>query len=69
MERAIREAMMTLVGCDSLTPRETEVLNFVRLRLSNKEIGSNLNISERTVKYHVSSLLRKFRVDSRAYLL
>jgi len=30
--------------------------------LANKEIAANLNLSERTVKFHVSSLLAKFRV-------
>ena len=33
---------------------------------SNKEIGSRLNISERTVKFHVSNLLSEFSVRRRA---
>ena len=37
--------------------------------LSNKEIGDKLNISERTVKFHVSNLLAKFSVQRRADLI
>ena len=36
---------------------------------SNKEIGSQLNICERTVKFHVSGLLAKFNVRDRAGLV
>ena len=37
--------------------------------LANKEIAADLNLSERTVKFHVSSLLAKFRVRGRLELL
>ena len=37
--------------------------------LANKEIASKLNISERTVKFHVSNLLSKFGVRRRADLI
>jgi len=37
--------------------------------LANKEIASELNLSERTVKFHVSSLLSKFKVHSRMELM
>lgn len=52
-----------------LTRREQEVLAGVAEQLSNKEIAAHLNLSERTVKFHVSSLLEKFRVRSRMALL
>lgn len=48
-----------------LTKRETEVLEGLRSFLSNKEIANNLHLSERTIKFHVSSLLLKFKVRSR----
>ena len=38
-------------------------------RPANKEISCELNISERTVKFHVSSLLSKFKVRSRKELM
>ena len=37
--------------------------------LANKEIAASLNLSERTVKFHVSSLLTKFRVRGRMELV
>jgi DNA-binding CsgD family transcriptional regulator len=52
-----------------LSPREREVLECVLMNKSNKEIGSQLNICERTVKFHVSALLAKFNVRDRAGLV
>lgn len=53
----------------SLSRREQEVLESLMLNLSNKEIASKLNISERTVKFHVSNLLAKHGVRRRADLI
>jgi len=53
----------------SLSRREQEVLNSLLENLANKEIGNKLNISERTVKFHVSNLLSKFGVRRRADLI
>jgi DNA-binding CsgD family transcriptional regulator len=55
-------------GSVRLSNREREVLNFVCLRLCNKDIASRMNVSERTVKFHVTSLLRKYGVDNRVDL-
>jgi DNA-binding CsgD family transcriptional regulator len=52
-----------------LTRREEEVLGGVMNSLANKEIAASLNLSERTVKFHVSSLLAKFRVRGRMELV
>ena len=52
-----------------LSPREQEVLEALLENLANKEIGVRLNISERTVKFHVSNLLQKFGVQRRADLI
>ncbi len=52
-----------------LTRREEEVLAGLMNSLANKEIAANLNLSERTVKFHVSSLLAKFRVRGRMELV
>jgi DNA-binding NarL/FixJ family response regulator len=63
------EARHSQVGGNQLpTPRETEVIELVRRRLSNKEIAAILNVSESTVKYHLSKVLAKFRVASRREL-
>lgn len=52
-----------------LTRREEEVLNGILRSLANKEIANELNLSERTVKFHVSSLLAKFKVRGRLELM
>jgi DNA-binding NarL/FixJ family response regulator len=53
----------------TLSRREREVLESLLQNLSNKEIASQLNISERTVKFHVSNLLQKHGVRRRADLI
>lgn len=52
-----------------LSRREQEVLTGLLENLANKEVASRLNISERTVKFHVSNLLAKFGVRRRADLI
>ncbi len=63
------QAGQSVRGQVKLTRREDEVLGGVVRSLSNKEIGATLNLSERTVKFHVSSLLAKFRVRGRMELV
>jgi DNA-binding NarL/FixJ family response regulator len=53
----------------NLSQREREVLDALLENLANKEIADRLNISERTVKFHVSSLLEKFSVRRRTDLI
>lgn len=48
-----------------LTPRESEILECIVDGLSNKEIASKLFISEKTVKNHITNLLRKLNVQDR----
>ena len=50
---------------EPLTPRELEVLGHLAKGLQNKEIALALTISERTVKFHVSSLMAKLGVGNR----
>ncbi len=50
---------------DPLTPREIQVLNQLANGLANKAIAKALNISEHTVKFHISAILSKLNVSSR----
>jgi len=51
-----------------LTPRESEIVRFVMFGESNKQIARRLGISNYTVRDHVSNLLKKAGVSSRARL-
>jgi DNA-binding NarL/FixJ family response regulator len=48
-----------------LTDRERQVLELILLACSNREIARQLSIEERTVKSHISHLMRKTGADSR----
>jgi DNA-binding NarL/FixJ family response regulator len=48
-----------------LTPRETEVLGCITKGLSNREIGEELGIAEKTVRIHVSAVLDKMGARDR----
>jgi DNA-binding CsgD family transcriptional regulator len=52
-----------------LSRRQREVLSNVAQNLSNKEIAAKLNVSVRTIKFHVSTLLEKFDVKGRVDLM
>ena len=54
---------------ESLTPRETEVLNFVVEGLLNKQIADRLGTSELTVKTHRAHVMEKTKADSLASLV
>jgi DNA-binding NarL/FixJ family response regulator len=48
-----------------LTRREEDVLRLVARGLSNRDIATNLFVSERTAKFHVSSILSKLGASNR----
>jgi len=50
---------------EPLTPRELEVLALISEGLPNSEIAGQLFVTERTVKFHVSSILAKLGADNR----
>jgi DNA-binding CsgD family transcriptional regulator len=68
VDLALSRRQATL-GTSPITPRETQVLGLLMLGLPNKRIGLRLGIAERTVKHHVSALLRKFAVRGRMDLI
>jgi two-component system, NarL family, response regulator len=61
----VREALAKRVLEQELTPREMEVLRAMVAGRSNKEIGAALNISESTVKVHVTHILGKLKASGR----
>jgi len=48
-----------------LTPRETEILDYIAQGYLNKQIAIKLGISEQTIKNHVTSILRKLNANAR----
>lgn len=53
------------VTTEALTPREIEVLRLLAQGLPNKDIAERLVVSERTAKFHVSSILNKLGASNR----
>jgi DNA-binding CsgD family transcriptional regulator len=50
---------------ESLSAREADVLQLLGEGLNNRDISKRLDITERTVKAHITSLLGKLRLESR----
>ncbi len=48
-----------------LTERQVDVLRFLKDGLSNKEIGANLGIAEKTVKVHIAAIFKTLNVVNR----
>lgn len=48
-----------------LTEREHTILGLIAQALTNREIGLRVNLSEKTVKHHVTNILQKLQVRSR----
>ena len=61
----IAEKLAERMGTEELTHRELDVLEQIVRGMSNKEIATELEISEATVKTHINSLLGKLGVTDR----
>jgi two-component system NarL family response regulator len=62
---AIAQKLAERMGTEELTPREFDVLEQIVFGKSNKEIATELQISEATVKTHINSMLGKLGVTDR----
>ncbi|HYY55585.1 MAG TPA: response regulator transcription factor [Candidatus Dormibacteraeota bacterium] len=61
----IAEAKRTPGDPSRLTPREIEILTLVQRGRTNREIGAELGIEEKTVKNHINSIYSKLNISSR----
>jgi DNA-binding NarL/FixJ family response regulator len=57
------------MGSESLTPREAQILFLVRDGLRNKQIASDLAISETTVSFHIKNIVEKLQASDRTHAL
>jgi len=52
-----------------LSPREHQIVELLRERLTNKEMATRLNLSEQTIKNHIHHILRKLEAPNRSSIL
>ncbi len=71
-QQALNEAQDLAAGLEQkdspphpLSPRELEVLGLAARGLTNKEIAYRLNLSERTIQFHMRSIFNKTTTNSR----
>jgi RNA polymerase sigma factor (sigma-70 family) len=70
MRQQIKELQGPLLELqETLTDREREIVKWVMQGMMNKEIATQLGISEKTVKAHLRNIFRKLKVSRRAQLL
>lgn len=51
---------------ETLSERERDILTLIAQGLSNKEVGAQLHLAERTVKFHITIIFQKLAVSNRA---
>jgi len=54
-------------SCSVLSPREKAVIDWLRKGKSNPDIAAIMDISERTVKFHISNIMQKLDASSRTH--
>ena len=66
IDRRISSRIVALSSAPRLSARERDVLRLVVAGKSNKEIAAALQVAERTVKFHVTSIFNKLGAENRA---
>ena len=66
LDSRIASRVVALAHAPRLSPREREVLRLIATGKSNKEIAAALHVTERTVKFHVTSIFNKLGAENRA---
>jgi DNA-binding CsgD family transcriptional regulator len=69
MSRERMDAAQRAIDCGRLTRREAQIVKFLALRMTAREIASIMFISYRTVEHHIANMYEKLRVHSRQALL
>ena len=63
---AVNEELSSLLKrFRELTPKQIQVLSFLRSGLMNKQIAHEMNVTEATIKAHISAILRKLDINTR----
>jgi two-component system nitrate/nitrite response regulator NarL len=65
MRSAVPNAQTPMSPLDQLTEREHQILERVAAGLSNREIGQQLYLTEKTVKHYMTNILHKLQVHNR----
>lgn len=66
---ALQETLGPRLEKEGLSNREIEVVRQVSKGLSNREVGLNLFITEKTIKFHLTNIYKKMSVKSRSQLI
>jgi DNA-binding NarL/FixJ family response regulator len=65
----MKDLRETLITQHLLTNREAEVSELVCQGLTSKQIGAKLFVTEKTIKFHLTHIYKKMRLNSRAQLI
>ena len=65
LENVDEEMAQLLKRFRELTPKQIQVLSFLRAGLMNKQIAHEMNVTEATIKAHISAILRKLEINTR----
>lgn len=65
LEKVDDELKVLLQRFRELTPKQIQVLSYLRAGLMNKQIAHEMNVIEATIKAHISAILRKLEINTR----
>jgi DNA-binding CsgD family transcriptional regulator len=69
LSRTVNEIKRHEKSCSVLSPKEMEVLKWLKQGKSTWDMAAILRISERTVKFHISNIIKKLNASNRAHAL
>lgn len=65
LEQADKQLVEIIYRFRELTPKQIRVLGYLRNGLMNKQIAHEMNVTEATIKAHISAILRKLEIRTR----